>query len=405
MPRFSYEAFDASGQISKGDLEAASEAAALSALASRGVTPISLKSGAAQEPWWAREISLTGAAQTHKSAEVERFFASFAALMAAKLPLVDSLRFCAKQSGDLRMRRSLNRVAQSVENGATLRAALQDENGLFADRLVTLVGIGEASNTLPDIAQRIAELLQAEAVFYREIRGAMVYPVILLITAAVVMGVLVFYLVPTLAPVFASAGATLPLPLKIMLALRSALLEHWLITLTFLIVAGAVLLLCRKALVAGLAPVLRRLPLVGPMIVQHTTLEVCRNLHLMLSSGATLTTAIATTRDAARAPRTAEMMRRALNDVQSGASLSDHLKTAQEFDPIAAAMIRAGEQSDQLSAVLGRISADLTQCTTRLLKQVVQLITPVMTLLIGGGIGMVVLSTISAIMDLNDLAF
>ncbi|GFE51962.1 type II secretion system protein F [Roseobacter cerasinus] len=405
MPRFSYEAFDPSGALSKGDLEAASEAAALSALLARGVTPVSLKSGAAQEPWWAREISLTGASQTHKSAEVERFFATFASLMAAKLPLVDSLKFCASQAHDLRMRRSLTRVAQSVENGASLQTALHEENGLFAERLVTLVGIGEASNTLPDIAQRIAELLLAEAVFYREIRSAMIYPVILLITAAVVMGVLVFYLVPTLAPVFASAGAPLPLPLKLILALRALALDHWVIATAVLIVVVGAVTLGRKALFSTLRPMMRHLPIAGPMMVQHVTLEVCRNLHLMLSSGATLTTAIATTRDAARSPQTAEMMRRALQDVQSGAALSDHLSTAPGFDPIAAAMIRAGEQSDQLGAVLGRISADLTERAARALKQLVQLITPVMTLLIGGGIGMVVLSTISAIMDLNDLAF
>lgn len=405
MPRYSYEGFDAAGEMSKGDLEAPSEAAALSALASRGVTPISLQSGATQPAWWAREISLTGAAQTHKSGEVERFFATFAALMAARLPLVDSLKFCARQTRDARMRHSLDRVARSVENGATLRDALRDESGLFAERLVTLVGIGEASNTLPDIAQRIAELLLAEAVFYREIRGAMVYPAILMITATAVMAVLVFYLVPTLAPVFASAGASLPLPLKLMLALRSALLEHWMITLGLLVTAGGALIFSRKALMTNVTPLMRHLPVIGPLMVQHATLEVCRNLHLMLSSGATLTTAIATTRDAARSPRTAAMMGRALNAVQSGASLSDHLSTARGFDPVAAAMVQAGEQSDQLGAVLGRISEDLGQRATRQLKQLVQLTTPVMTLLIGGSIGLVVLSTISAIMDLNDLAF
>lgn len=405
MPRFSYEVFDASGQISKGDLEAASEAAALSTLATMGVTPISLKSGSAQEPWWAREISLTGASQTHKTREIERFFATFAALMAARLPVVDSLKFCAKQSNDLRMRRSLGRVARSVENGSTLQDGLRNEEGLFTDRLVTLVGIGEASNTLPDTAQRIAELLLAEAAFYQKIRGAMVYPVILMITATVVMAVLVFYLVPTLAPVFVSAGATLPLPLKVMLTVRSMFIDHWLMMVSLGACLGMVFFFARKTLLAGLAATMRHLPILGPMVVQHATLEICRNLHLMLSSGATLTTAIATTRDAARSARIAEMMQHVLRDVQSGAHLSDHLSEAREFDPIAGAMIRAGEQSDQLTAVLGRISIDLTQRSTRTMKQLVQLITPVMTMLIGGGIGLVVLSTISAIMDLNDLAF
>ncbi|GGX44503.1 type II secretion system protein F [Tateyamaria omphalii] len=405
MPRFSYEAFDASGEISKGDLDAASEAAALATLSAMGVTPISLTNGAEQDPWWAREISLAGASHTHKTKEIERFFTTFAALMSARLPLVDSLRFCARQSNDQRMRRSLGRVARSVENGATLETALHEEDGLFPSRLVTLVGIGEASNTLDGTAQRIADLLEAEAAFYRNISGAMIYPIILLITAVVVMAVLVFYLVPTLAPVFSSAGATLPISLKLMLVMRSLVLDHWplMFAMSGLLAIG--LVFGRKALSAILAPAMRHVPIIGPIVIQHATLEICRNLHLMLSSGATLTTAIATARDAARSPRTADMMNRALNDVQSGAHLSEHLSEAKGFDPIAAAMIRAGEKSDQLTEVLGRISADLTQRSARTLQQLVQLITPVMTLFIGGGIGIVVLSTISAIMDLNDLAF
>jgi len=405
MPRFSYEAFDASGEVSKGDLDAPSEAAALAALSAMGVTPISLVSGAEQDPWWAQEVSLTGAARTHKTKEIARFFLSFAALMAARLPLVDSLRFCAGQSNDLRMRRSLGRVARSVENGATLESALQEEDGLFPGRLITLVGIGEASNTLAGTAQRIADLLDTEAAFYRKISGAMIYPAILLFTAVVVLAVLVFYLVPTLAPVFASAGASLPVSLKLMMALRSLVLDHWPTGIAVITGLCIAMLFGRKILFATLASATRRMPIIGPIIVQHATLEISRNLHLMLSSGATLTTAIATTRDAARSARTIDMMNRALNDVQSGANLSTHLSEAKGFDPIAAAMIRAGEQSDQLTEVLGRISTDLSQRSARTLQQLVQLITPVMTLLIGGGIGIVVLSTISAIMDLNDLAF
>ncbi|MBY5934928.1 type II secretion system F family protein [Tateyamaria omphalii] len=405
MPRFSYEAFDASGQISGGDLDATSEAAALHALAAMGVTPISLESGTTKDPWWAREISLTGATPAHKPIEIERFFATFASLLAANLPLCASLRFCANQSHDLRMQRSLGRIALSVENGSTLRDAMNDENGLFAERLVTLVGIAEASNTLSETAQRIAELLNAEAFLYHEIRGAMVYPIILLTTAALVMAVLVFYLVPTLTPVFVSAGADIPLPLKVMLVLRSLAIDYWFIIFALATCLGGAFLFARKALYAASATAMRCFPIVGRMIVQHATLEICRNLHLMLSSGARLTTAIATARDAARIRGNAELMDHALREVQAGALLSDHLCSAKGFDPVAAAMIRAGEQSDQLTVVLGRIATDLNQQSARTLKQVVQLITPIITLLIGGGIGIVVLSTISAIMDLNELAF
>lgn len=405
MPRFRYKAFDAEGQMSDGDVEALDERAALQALMVQGLTPVEVSRGAQDVPWWARDISLTGQTPALKAKEVERFFSTLSALIGARFPLTDSLRFCAGQTRDPRMRRVLARVRQSVENGSSLKAALDAETGVFPARLLTLVGIGEASNTLPETTEKIAALLMAEAALYRELRGTMVYPVILMVTAGVVFGVLVFYLVPTLVPVFNSARADIPLPLALMMALRGLVLEHWSVLLVGLAGAGALMVGLRHRLAPVVSALARRLPVIGPFLRQQATLEICRNLHLMLSSGATLPAALATARDAARGGENRLLMQQALSDVQSGGRLSDTLSRHGGFDAVAATLIQAGEQSDRLPDVLGRITEDLTHRSTRALKQLVQLLTPVMTLFIGGSIGVVILSTISAIMDLNDLAF
>ena len=404
MPRFRYSAYTAAGALESGELQAASDVAALDQLSAQGLTPVSLDVGGQALPWWQRDLSFGGGTRARPAA-LEQFFKTLAGLLQVRLALLRSLRFCEGNATDRAMAQVLGRVQAEVSDGATLAAAMRATDGFFPDRLVTMVEIGEAADRLPQVAARIAETLATEAEQRRELRGALIYPAILVIMSLLVMALLVFFLTPTLAPVFASADAELPGVLRAMAAVRAAALSNG----PLLLAAGAAVTLLaalvRRPLGALWGRVALRLPVLGGYLRQSETLKILQTLALMLSSGAPLPVAMRTVHETTRHGAYRALLARAEDAVMAGGTLSATLSASPLIDPMAAAMLEAGEETDRMVPVLDQLVADLRARSARTMAQAIRLITPLVTLVIGLSVGGIILSTVSAIMSLNDVAF
>ncbi|MCU0910464.1 MAG: type II secretion system F family protein [Rhodobacteraceae bacterium] len=405
MPRFAYTAVAATGTPVSGEVAAETEALALDQIARRGLTPVSLTEGGDAGPWWNRDIALFGTAGALRPATLERFFATLAALLGARLALPRALAFCAAEARDPRLAGALRTTLAEVENGAGLAVAMRAAGPAFPERFTALVAVGEAANRLPETVSRAAELLSAELKLSRELRAALIYPVILLAMSALVLGVVVFYLAPTLLPVFASAGAEPPVFLTFLAGLGTALSGGW----PAVLAALAALILAARAFRGTLSRTVSgaflRLPMTGPYLRKRETLRAFQALHLMIDSGAPLPRAIAAAREAVALPAFRATLREAEDRVVAGCTLGDALDAADLIDPMALALLRAGEESDRLAPTLAAASRTLAEDTARTLAQAVRVLTPVLTLAIALGVGAIILSTITAILDLNDIAF
>jgi len=404
MPRFSYSAYTATGTLETGEVQATSDVAALDQLSAQGLTPVSLQAGTLALPWWQRDLSF-GGKQSAKPDALEHFFKTLAGLLKVRLGLLRSLRFCEGNTKDRAMALSLSRVQSDVSDGSTLGQALRGAGSFFPDRLITMVEIGEASDRLADVTDRIATTLASEAEQRRELRGALIYPVILVIMSLLVMALLVFFLAPTLAPVFASADAELPTVLRLMAGVRVTILAQWPVVMVSILVVLVMLRVLRRQIRNVVARVALRLPVLGGYLRQSETLKILQTLALMLSSGAALPRAMITARETTRHPAYRALLTRAVDRILAGGTLSDVLSNSPLIDPMAAAMLEAGEETDQMVPVLDQLVADLGARSARTLAQAIRLITPLITLVIGVSVGGIILSTVSAIMSLNDVAF
>ena len=405
MPNYAYSAYSTDGSSVSGEIQAESDLAALDLIAQRGLTPITLTEGGHVGPWWSRDINLFGASDTVKSGELERFFTSFAALMQARFPLPRILGYCEVQTKDRAMKRALGGVKTSVENGLSLGQAMHGAGDVFPERFIFLIAMGESSNKLAKISTSAAALLNSESKLKRELRAALVYPIILLIMSALVLALVVFYLAPTLMPVFATAGSEPPAILQFMTGVRNAILSGWPILLSALAGIALIIYALRTKLSAGLTALLMRLPLTGQYLKRRETLRLCQSLQLMLSSGATLPQSLAAAREGASFPAYQSLLAETEDCITAGGTLSETLCSSPLIDDMASALIQAGEESDRLAEVLQTVVTSLSASTSQTLNQMIRLLTPLLTLIIGVGVGAVILSTISAIMDLNDIAF
>lgn len=399
MPHYVYEAVGRRGDRLKGELSAADEAAALASLAQSGLTILDISEGRDEGPWWSREISLgrTGL----PPAELQAFLRTFATLLDAGFPLVKALRFAEGEAPSPRARRVLGRLTSAVEGGASLGEALSGEDAV-PDHIRTALALGENANDLPRVAAAIEMRLSAQIALAREIRGALLYPAILLVMSLLVLALLVFYLAPALRPVFETTGEPVPTTLAALDGLRLLLVDHWPVVLVA-ITGSVVIAVSLRARLGAVRRVVRLVPVISGWEREGRTMGLVATIAMLLESGAAIDKAV----DAAAAaagPVDGPALRDIAEEIRGGAPLSGALAAAGLAGPTSLAMIRAGEEADRVPDMLRSVERTLESRIAARTKAATQLLTPVLTLTIGLLVAGLILSVIGAILDLNDAA-
>lgn len=403
MPRFTYSAVGPDGAVVDGELVADTELSALDQLGRRGLTPLSIEEGGQSGPWWSREVTLFGGTGRLPLDIQSQFFQMLATMLASKFGLPRALAFCRDQSRDARLKRTLDTVSGEVAGGSTLADAL-DAVDKFEPRFATMIRLGETSNRLDLVTSDIRAMLDAEIRNKRQLRQALIYPMILLAMSLAVLLMLVFFLAPTLVPVFTSANIEPPALLSVLNAFGEVLAEQWITFLIGLSILALILIGVRRQISQGLGVVFARVPGIKPVVVGRRSLEFCQTLRLMLSSGARLPVALGTAADGTQDASWAADLIAVKETVEAGGTLSGALHGTHHLSPTALAFLQAGEESDQLDAMLNEASKVLEEDVTRRINAALRLLTPALTLVIGLSVAFLIFSTISAVLDLNDIA-
>lgn len=385
-------------------MSAQTELAALDQIARENLIPIQVQEGGTGLKWWQRDVSFGGDGAARPQV-LTRFFQMLSIMLNANFPLSQSLAFCEDQMRDPKMKKLLAQAQRQVADGDTLATALNDKSETLPKRYLGAIEAGESSNQLATVVQQIAEGLNEELAIRREVRQALVYPVILIVMSILVIALLVFYLTPTLVPVFLSSQASPPIVLSTMEAIRLSVLGNWPLVLAAVGALAAALVLLRRQVAAYSGKLVRHIPGLRDFVKRKHSLTFCQTLLQYLTAGDRMQTAIGQARTAFHDPAWVLLLEQTHDRVVDGQTLAKALNGTDLLDPLALAMIEAGEEGDQLVATLKTAVGTLRDQTKQSLSQAVKLITPLLTLMIGLGVGAVIMSTISAILDLNDIAF
>lgn len=403
MPKFAYSAVGRDGSVVSGDVVAASESAALDQIGRQGMTPISIAEGGQSGPWWSRDVSLFGSTGKLPLSQQAHFFQMLSTMLNAQFALPRALAFCRDQARDARLKRTLDTVSADVEGGGTLEGALEAVNA-FEPRYVTMIQLGEKANQLGTVVGELRDMVDAELRNTRQLRQALFYPMILLVMSLAVFCMLVFFLAPTLVPVFTSAGIAPPALLQTLDTLGRFLSGN---AASLALVAGAVILaaiLFKSNLKSALARLLSTLPGIKPVVIAQQSLRFCQTLRLMLASGARLPNALETAAETAGDPMWRSKILEAKENVEAGGTLAAGLQGTTHLNDTAKAFLQAGEESDQLGSMLKQACEVLEFEVSTRIAQAIRLLTPALTMIIGLSIAFLIFSTISAILDLNDIA-
>ncbi len=403
MPRFAYSAIDRSGSMVKGEVSAPTEIAAMDRLGRQGLTPVSLDEGGSADPWWQRDIAFSASSKHLKPADQQKFFSTLETMLASGFTLPRSLAFVAEQARDRKVSRVLTSLTDNVAAGATLTQAMAETDS-FPSRILELVRTGEAANQLPLVAANISGMLASEMQNARQIRQALIYPAILLAMSVLVLLMLVFFLAPTLVPVFHSANVTPPVLLATLDAIGKSLRENWMAVVIGTLSGVLAVLVSRERIGTLSRAILALVPGVRSYSNSRETLRFLKTLQLMLASGAQIPVALEAAGNAASSAKWKSGIEDIRSRVEAGDSLSAALRTTSLADPGTLSFVEAGEEGDRMAEMLARACQFLDDQTREQLAAALRLITPVLTLVIGLTVGVLIFTTIGAILDLNDLA-
>jgi len=407
MPRYVYRSYDQRGVLKQGALETQSREAAIEALHRQGHFPLEVTEGGAESTkrWWEREVF----GSSHLSlTDLTLFTHELASLVKADLPLDEALRIVSLQPlMSSKIRKVTKNVLDGIREGNALSGALAGSGSDFPEYYWRLVQAGEASGSIGDVLEDISAFLERSSEVRGQIGSALVYPAILLVAAFGAVAVIMTVLVPTLLPLFKDAGATLPPTIKFLVDAQAVLAQNWVVVPMVLAGCAVAVMAARqnKQMRQSVHRTVLRLPVIGSVIANRETARFSRTLATLTRNGVPMLEAVRLSGSVLRNLAFSGAADAAGESLKEGGNLSTPLTQSGLFSELALRLITVGEQTGQLDAMLLRVATIYEAILQRQLARLAGLVTPILTLLIGGLVGGLILSVMSAILSVNDLAF
>jgi type IV pilus assembly protein PilC len=330
------------------------------------------------------------------------FTRQFSVMIDAGLPLVQCLEILGTQEEDKNFGRVILETRAEVENGLSLADAMRKNPKVFDSLFTNMIAAGEAGGILDTILKRLATYIEKAVKLKNQVQSAMIYPVAIVVIAAVVVGVILWKVIPTFATLFAGLGAELPLPTRIVIALSNGLVRF----MPFVLVGiGATIFGFRayykteggRMVVDG---IMLKLPVLGPMMRKIAVARFCRTLATLLASGVSILEALdITARTAGNA-----VVERALNltrkSIEGGETIAVPLRETGVFPSMVVQMISVGEATGALDTMLGKIADFYEEEVDVAVAGLLTLLEPIMIAVLGGVVGGIVIAMYMPIFSL-----
>ena len=404
MAAFRYEAVDAVGATRKGVLDADSARAARADLRAQGLVPIKVAAIVSQ---------IDAAGQTRRrrfgdhlsTTELALFTRQLASLLEASLPLEQAFSALLEQAERTYLRDLVASIRSDVMAGSSLSDALSQHPRDFADIYRALVASGEQIGQLSRVLSRLADYIERRNLLVQKVKLAFTYPAIVTVVAFAIVIFLLTYVVPQIVSVFANTKQKLPLLTTMMLAVSDFVRNYG------LIVAGVVIAFYFAWRNALKNPAVKRrwhtwlltAPLYGKFERSLNTARFASTLAITTGSGVPILRALQTSRDTLSNVAMREQVEDAANSVREGVSLARALSAHKHFPPMLIHMIRAGEITGELPAMLERASNAQEQDLERRALTIAGLLEPALILAMGVVVLLIVLAVLMPIIEINQL--
>ncbi len=409
MAEFQYKAVDAAGKIARGRLTASDRAAAVEMLRAKGCVPLTIGVATGTNNIMARLQTDIKFSQRPGHKTLVDMLGRLAFLLRAEVALESALALMAGPDIKAKSRQPTQYLAatllQRLRTGASLSDAMSVSGDLFLPVTIAMVRAGEVSGTLSATLSRLADhLARAEAV-RQSVRSALIYPIVLLVTAIASITLILVVVLPQLEPVFADSPVQLPFLTRLSFSASALLREGWWFILLFFTAMwlGLRFLLKRPEIRIRRDRLLLRLPVVGETVRQSEAGRFSRVLGTLLSGGVKLPSALVLAQPVLTNRVIAKSMVQITASIREGKSLAKDLERASIFPDIAVQMIAIGESTGQLDVMLIRLADLLDADAQQTIDRSLSLLVPLLTILFGVIVATIIASVMLAVLSINSL--
>ena len=347
----------------------------------------------------ARGVRITPAERVNLTSQL-------AMMTGAGVAVSNALESIRRQCQRAALRDTLEQLNDDVHSGSSLSGAMRKHPALFDEAYVATIAAGEASGRMSEVLSQLAELQRSELRMQRTLRGMMVYPVLLTTVSMAVIATLVVFVLPRFATIFEQYEITLPMVTRVLMGLADEARSRWWLWAPLLGGAGAFLLASRTTETGRrlLDTALVRGPGVQRMARTLIGARACRLLGLLVSSGVPLLDCLHLLRKAISNRLFQDLTEKLEDAVTNGKSLSEALDGNEVLPPSAAEMIATAEKTGRLGEVSTLMAAHYEEEGQALARQMVSVIEPIVTIVMGGMVAFVVLAVMLPVFDIATLA-
>ncbi len=394
--RLRYKAATKEGKLSQGLLDAKDIQEAATYLRTKGLMPIQIvridNQILTQIPFLNKV----------KTTELVLFTRQMSSMLSSGLTLMKSLEILREQMTNITMQEITTSIINDIQEGKTFSQAIAKHPKLFTNIYVSIIKAGEGSGLLDKVLARLADNLEKQAKLKSTIKGALMYPVIVIILMLVVMFIMMLFVIPQLTVLYENLNVPLPLPTQILIGLSSFISLFWPVIIG-LIVAFSYFLKRWSNTLSGrliIDDIVLKVPVFGKLIKQTILAEFSRTFGLLVGTGTLVVEALNETAETAGNVHYKNAIMGVGNQVEKGVTVGSAMASSTLFPPLLVQLTKIGEQTGKLDETLQKASEYFEREVDQMVKTLTTAMEPFIMIVLGVGVAFLIISVITPIYSL-----
>lgn len=387
MPIFKYQAKDAAGRTKSGRIVSLSESEVILKLRKQELNDIVVAN--VTNTFFSKFLRFIAPI---KSKDLVIFSRQFSIMVAANLPIMESLVILVDQTNNLTLKNMIADIAFEIDSGSFLSDSFAKRPKIFSKFFVNIIRSGESSGKLDEVLNYLADEMEKKYDIVAKIRGAMIYPTFILAALVGVGVVLMVYIIPNLTIILTETGAALPLSTRLVIG-ASNFLTHYLVFIIIALIGLGVALHFYLKTYNGrrqLDILKLRLPVFGRLFKYIYLMHFSRSLSTLLKGGVAITRSLEIVADVVGNTIYKELILETLESINDGNPLATVFEASDYIPKMVPQMIAVGERTGKVDSVLDRISAFYTRESANMLDNLSKLMEPLIMVIMGAGVGIMV---------------
>lgn len=408
MPKFAYRALNREGKQTFGVLQADSQALAINDVRSLGLFPTHVREATRADERKALRQGKGGLNELYfggvKTKELVVMTRQLSTLIDAGLPLLRCINVLIAQLKACKLRDILREISSDIQGGSTFAEALAKHPKQFDRLFVNMVRAGEVGGMLEVVLQRLAIFMERRQALKRRVRGALIYPIAVILIASGIVAFLLVRVVPVFAEIFEEFGGELPAPTQFLIAAGDFMMYRWWLLIVILCwsVIGLKLLMKSKTVKRVFDRVVLKVPLVGDLVTKVSVARFARTLGTLVTSGVPILQALKITRETIGNEVIQNAVDKVHDSVQDGGTIAAPLDESKAFPPMVVNMIDVGEETGALDSMLMKVADIYDAEVEAAVDAMLALLEPAIIIILGGIVGFIVVSLYLPIFMLGD---